>query len=111
MRQSAGLQRCQVDRKPQAPTLVKRVLIDSAYGHSRLMGVAACHNCVMEVVRKPTCRRGFQVWLRRWMVERAFGQRTRCRRLTGHYKGCCGVSKAMIQIGMSALLIIPILPS
>ena len=60
---------------------------------------------VLEIVKRPAIRRGFQILPRRWIVERTFGWFNRYRRLSKDYEHLTPSSEVMIQISMIHLML------
>ena len=87
------------------PLEVADKLADGAYDRGKLVSAAAYRDFVIEVVRKLSDQKGFQVLPRRWVVERTFGWMVRWRRLVRDYERRCDVSEAMVRVGMGALLL------
>ena len=84
---------------------LKHLFADGAYDRGKLVSAAAYRDFVIEVVRKLSDQKGFQVLPRRWVVERTFGWMVRWRRLVRDYERRCDVSEAMVRVGMGALLL------
>lgn len=84
---------------------LKHLFADGAYDRGKLMSAAAYRDFVVEIVRKLSDQKGFEVLPRRWVVERSFGWMMRWRRLVRDYEQRCDVSEAMIHVGMGALLL------
>ena len=84
---------------------LKHLFADGAYDRSRLTSKAAYRDFVLEIVRKLAGQRGFRVLPWRWVIERSFGWMMRWRRLARAYEERLDVSKAMIHVGMGALLL------
>ena len=84
---------------------VKHLFADGAYDRAALMDKAAFLDFVIEVVRRVEGTAGFHVLPRRWVVERTFGWMMRWRRLVRDYEQRLDVSKAMIHIALSSLLL------
>ena len=84
---------------------LKHLFADGAYDRGQLMDKAAFLDFVIEIVRKMEDQQGFEVLPRRWVVERTFGWMMRWRRLVRDYEQRIDVSKAMIQVAMSSLLL------
>lgn len=83
---------------------IKRLFADGAYDRLQLMSKAEVLNFIIEVVRRHPEQVGFEVLRRRWVVERTFGWMVRWRRLVRDYEQRTDVSKAMIHVAMSDLL-------
>jgi transposase len=66
--------------------------------------VAATTGIRLEIVKRDTAVRGFQVLPRRWVVERTFAWLTRCRRLARDYERKPEHAEAMIKIAMIRLM-------
>jgi transposase len=69
------------------------------------MSAMAYRDFVVEIVRKLSGKKGFEVLPRRWVVERSFGWMMRWRRLVRDYEQRCEVYEAMIHVSMGALLL------
>ncbi|WP_256091547.1 transposase [Candidatus Thiosymbion oneisti] len=61
--------------------------------------------CLIEVVRKQTGLRGFQVLPRRWVVERTFAWLVRSRRLSKDYERKPTSSEAQVYLASGRLLL------
>jgi transposase len=59
---------------------------------------------VLEIVRRDTAVKGFQVLPRRWVIERTFGWLVRNRRLARDYERLTACSETMIKIAMIRLM-------
>ena len=84
---------------------LKHVFADSAYDRGLLMDKAAFLDFVIEIVRKMEDQQGFEVLLRRWVVERIFGRMMRWQRLVRDYDQRIDVSEAIMQVAMSSVLL------
>lgn len=85
---------------------LKHLFADAACDRGGLMGRAACHGFVVEVVRELAGPQGFQPLPRRWVVERTFGWVMRRRRLVRDRERRRDVSEAMIHVGMGGALLL-----
>jgi transposase len=83
---------------------VKHLFADGAYDRLKLMDKAAYLDFIVEIIRRRDGQKGFEVLLRRWVVERTFGWITRCRRLVSDYERRIDVSTHMIHVAMGSLL-------
>jgi putative transposase len=59
----------------------------------------------LEIVRRPTGVKGFQLLPWRWIVERTFGWLGRYRRLSKDYEYLTQTSEAMIRVAMIHLMV------
>ena len=69
------------------------------------MDKATFLDVIVGVVRRIDDQPGFEVVLRRWVVERTFAWLTRWRRLMRDYEKRIDVSEAMIHVAMGSLLL------
>ena len=83
---------------------LKYLFADGAYDRTKLMDKAEFLDFIIEIVRRMDDQKGFEVLLRRWVVERTFGWMMRWRRLVRDYEQRIDVSEAMIQLAMGSLL-------
>jgi putative transposase len=60
---------------------------------------------VIEIVRRPAEKKGFQLWPSRWVVERTFAWLGRCRIHSRDYEHLTESSAAQIQISMIQLML------
>ena len=58
---------------------------------------------VLEIVKRPRHSHQFEVWPRRWVVERTFAWLGRCRRLSKDYEALCETTEAWVNIAMIQL--------
>jgi putative transposase len=84
---------------------MKHLFADSGYDRIQLMDKAAFLDFTVEVVRRIDQEPGLKVVPRRWVVERTFGWMTHWRRLVRDFERRVDVSKGMILIAMSPLLL------
>lgn len=68
-------------------------------------GVAEHRGFILEPVLPADDRKGFVLLPKRWIVERTFGWRTRCRRLSMDYEVLPASSSARIYLAMTRLMI------
>ena len=59
----------------------------------------------LEIVKRPPHSHQFEVWPRRWVVERTFAWLGRCRRLSKDYEALCATTEAWIHIAMIQLML------
>lgn len=79
---------------------------DGAYDRLQLMDKTAYLKFVLEIIRRRDGAKGFEVQLRRWVMERTFDGMTRWRRLVRGYERRIDVSKAMIFVALSGNLLL-----
>jgi len=85
---------------------VELAWVDQGYTVPQPEADAAQHGIRLEVAKHPATTRGFVLLPRRWVVERSFAWKSRCRRLVRDYEGRVGVSEAMmIHVAMGSLLL------
>ena len=81
---------------------------DGAYGGELLAWVWALRpwrKVRLEIVKRPTGVKGFQLLPWRWIVERTFGWLGRYRRLSKDYEYLTQTSEAMIRVAMIHLMV------
>jgi putative transposase len=78
---------------------------DGGYAGKLVEWVKFSMSWVLEIVKRPANRKGFQILPRRWIVERAFGWFNRYRRLSKDYEYLTPSSEVMIQISMIHLML------
>jgi putative transposase len=83
---------------------VKHLFGDAAYDRRTLLDKAAYLDFTVEVVRGLQGQFCFQVYPRRWVVERTFAWFMRYRRLVGDYEQRLDVSEAMMHIALGSSL-------
>lgn len=96
-----GILRCKFSR-------LRLIWADQAYAGRLVAWVQALrvHRRVrLEIVKRPTCPKGFQVSPKRWVVERTLGWFNRYRRLSKDYELLPQTSEAVIRIAMIHLMI------
>lgn len=101
---SVGAQRILEAIRKRWPWM-KHLFADGGYDRTQLMDKAAFLDFTVEIVRRTDREPGFKVVPRRWVVERTFGWMTRWRRLVRDFERRIDVSKGMILIAMSSLLL------
>ena len=87
---------------------LRRIWADGAYGGDLIAWVWALRpwrKVRLEIVRRPTGVKGFQLLPWRWIVERTFGWLGRCRRLSKDYEYLPQTSEAMIRVAMIHLMV------
>jgi putative transposase len=84
---------------------VQVVWADSAYSGELVTGIKAALGIDVVVVKRPDISRGFIPVSWRWIGERTFGWLNRCRRLSKSYERFVDTDKAMIHVGMTALML------
>ena len=57
----------------------------------------------VEIVKRKDPKDGFQILLRRWLVERVSGWMTRWRRLMCNYEKRLNIAEAMIHVALAPL--------
>jgi putative transposase len=96
-----GIRRCKYSR-------LRLIWADQAYAGRLVAWVKALRvqrRVRLEIVKRPSCPKGFQVSPTRWSVERTLGWFNRCRRLSQDYELLPQTSEAMIRIAMIHLMI------
>jgi putative transposase len=87
---------------------LRRIWADGAYSGDLLAWVWALRpwrKVHLEIVRRPTGVKGFQLLPWRWIVERTFGWLGRYRRLSKDYEYLPQTSEAMIRVAMIHLMV------
>ena len=88
----------------QYPRL-KVIWADGAYGGKLVQWAKQMGGWSLELVRRPSGQRTFQVLPRRWVVERTFGWLNLQRRLSKDYEELCETTAAWIHIAMTGLML------
>ena len=88
----------------QYPRL-KVIWADGAYGGKLVQWAKEMGGWSLELVRRPSGQRTFQVLPRRWIVERTFGWLNLQRRLSKDYEELCETTAAWIHIAMTGLML------
>ena len=88
----------------QYPRL-KVIWADGAYGGKSVQWAKEMGGWSLELVRRPSGQRTFQVLPRRWVVERTFGWLNLQRRLSKDYEELCETTAAWIHIAMTGLML------
>jgi transposase len=65
---------------------VEIAFVDRGYTGDQPAADAQAHGIRLEVVKRPTAKRGFVLLPRRWVVERSFARMARFRRLARDYE-------------------------
>ena len=78
---------------------------DGAYGGKLVQWAKETGGWSLELVRRPSGQRTFQVLPRRWVVERTFGWLNLQRRLSKDYEELCETTAAWIHITMTGLML------
>jgi putative transposase len=87
---------------------LRLIWADGADGGERLAWVWArrpWRKVRLEIVKRPTGVKGFQLLPWRWIVERTFGWLGRYRRLSKDYEYLTQTSEAMIRVAMIHLMV------
>jgi len=87
---------------------LRRIWADGAYGGDLIAWVWALRprrKVCLEIVKRPTGVKGFQLLPWRWIVERTFGWLGRYRRLSKDYEYLTQTSEAMIRVAMIHLMV------
>ncbi len=87
---------------------LRRIWADGASGGDLIAWVWALRpwrKVRLEIVRRPTGVKGFQLLPWRWIVERTFGWLGRYRRLSKDYEYLTQTSEAMIRVAMIHLMV------
>jgi putative transposase len=87
---------------------LRLIWADGAYGGELLAWVWALRpwrKIRLEIVKRPTGVKGFQLLPWRWIVERTFGWLGRYRRLSKDYEYLTQTSEAMIRVAMIHLMV------
>lgn len=92
------------DLHKRFPTL-RKIWADSAYAGELVDYVQHWCRFVLEIVRRSPEQRGFQVQMKRWIVERTFGWMNWWRRLSKDYEKTIESSESMVKISMIRLML------
>jgi putative transposase len=87
---------------------LRLIWADGAYGGELLAWMWALRpwrKVRLEIVKRPTGVKGFQLLPWRWIVERTFGWLGRYRRLSKDYEYLTQTSEAMIRVAMIHLMV------
>ena len=87
---------------------LRLIWADGAYGGELLAWVWALwpwRKVRLEIVKRPTGVKGFQLLPWRWIVERTFGWLGRYRRLSKDYEYLTQTSEAMIRVALIHLMV------
>jgi len=87
---------------------LRLIWADGAYAGDLLAWVWALRpwrKVRLEIVKRPTGVKGFQLFPWRWIVERTFGWLGRYRRLSKDYEYLTQTSEAMIRVAMIHLMV------
>ena len=84
---------------------LKVIWADGAYGGKLVQWTKETGGWGLELVRRPSGQRTFQVLPRRWVVERTFGWLNLQRRLSKDYEELCETTAAWIHIAMTGLML------
>jgi len=90
--------------KAAFPTL-KHIWADGGYAGKLVGWMCEAVGWVLEIVKRNSDVKGFEVLPRRWVVERTFGWLGRYRRLSKDYEQHTCTSEAMIQTAMIHVMI------
>jgi putative transposase len=77
---------------------LKKAWADSAYAGELVSYVQQWCRFVLEIVKRPPDQKGFQIQLKRWIVERSFGWLNAFRRLSKDYENTVVSSETMVKI-------------
>jgi len=86
-------------------TRLKLIWADGAYAGQLVEWVKNACGWLLEIVRRNQGAKGFQLLLRRWVVERTFGWFGRYRRLSKDYEFQTDTSENMVLIAMIQLMV------
>ena len=89
---------------------LRLIWADAAY-QAAVGWVQSFGGWLLQLVRKPSGQRGFQVLPRRWVVERTFGWLIRHRRLARDYERQTESSEAMIRLAAIHMMLRRLKPS
>ncbi len=78
---------------------------DAIYKGPLVRWAWCCFGWEMQIVKRPSRQKGFQVLARRWVVERTFAWLGRYRRLSKDYEALVSSSEAWIYLAMSCLML------
>jgi len=84
---------------------LKLIWADHGYCGQLIDWVKNTCNLVLEIVKRPSGMRGFEVLPHRWIVERTFGWLSKYRRLSKDYECLTETSEAMIYTAMIRLMV------
>ncbi|MEQ8186930.1 MAG: transposase, partial [Candidatus Eremiobacterota bacterium] len=78
---------------------------DHGYSGQLIDWVQVACNWILDIVKRPTGMKGFEVLPHRWIVERTFGWLNKYRRLSKDYECLTDTSEAMIYTAMIRLMV------
>ncbi len=84
---------------------VARVLADGGYAGRLAAWAADKAHITLEIIRRGTSAKGFEVLPRRWVVERTFAWIFKNRRLVRDYEQITAVAETLITVAASATLL------
>ena len=84
---------------------LKRIWADGAYAGKLVEWARNMCGWDLEIVRRPTRQRTFQILPRRWVVERTFAWLGRYRRLSEDYEELPQTTEAWVYTAMTGLML------
>lgn len=84
---------------------LKLIWADQGYCGQLIDWVKVTCNWILEIVKRPSGMKCFEVLPHRWVVERTFGWLSKYRRLSKDYECLTETSEAMIYIAMIRLMV------
>lgn len=104
-----GVQLC--DEVQQQFVRIKKIWADSSYRGELVEYVPLWCRFVLEIVKRPSSQRGFQVQPKRWIVERTLSWRNSLRRLSKDYETITESSERMLKIAHIHILLRRVRPA
>jgi len=93
------------DRTRRLFPFLEKIFADSAYGGPKLRRALAGAAWKIEVVKRPSDQKGFEVLPKRWVVERTIAWINRCRRLAKDYENLNRTAIAFIRLASIRLML------
>lgn len=81
------------------------VYADAGYAGELVWKVAVLCDWLLDIVKRPTRTKGFQVIRKRWIVERTFSWMDKGRRLSKDYERLTQTSEAWVHVAMINLML------
>lgn len=79
---------------------LEKIWADGGYAGKLIEWTRKTIGCVLEIVKRPQERQGFQVLPKRWIVERTFGWFESARRLSKDFEFSPKSSEGMVYLAM-----------
>ena len=83
----------------------------AAYSGQLIEWVRTLTGWTLEIVKRPRDSHQFEVWPRRWVVERTFAWLGRCRRLSKDFEALCETTEAWVNLAMIQLMLRRLAPA